>query len=213
MIHVRLAITLPRELMARVAKWATENQLGGAPEALVQLIERGLLAPTESPRRNRGHPVHWGDGRYILLEGLVFQIKRELEHKNGPGKPRVLDKQAIKALRKRYPDKWGVYPEKTLVARFYDARRRLYEICVAYDHDAATADWGDSRYMLLEDLSFRLSASSNARMGRVSPRLDEQAIKALRKRYPVKWGVYPEETLVAHFYDAQRRFARKLHRR
>jgi hypothetical protein len=100
--------------------------------------QRRRLAPTESPRRNRGHPVHWGDGRYILLEGLVFQIKRELEHKNGPGKPRVSDKQAVKALRKRYPAKWGVYPEKTLVARFYDARRRLHEICVAYDHDAAT---------------------------------------------------------------------------
>jgi hypothetical protein len=74
----------------------------------------------------------------MLLEDLVFQIKRELEHKNGPGKPRVSDEQAIKALRKRYPDKWGVYPEKTLVARFYDARRRLHEICIAYDHDAAT---------------------------------------------------------------------------
>jgi hypothetical protein len=73
-----------------------------------------------------------------LLENLVFQIKRELEHKNGPGKPRVSDEQAIEALRKRYPDKWGVYPEKTLVAHFYDARRRLHENCIAYDHDAAT---------------------------------------------------------------------------
>jgi hypothetical protein len=130
-----LAITLPHEIMARVAKWATEHGLG-ASDALVQLIERGLLAPAESPRR--GHPVHWGDGRYILLEGLVFQIKRELEQKSGPGTNPVSDKQAIKALRKRYPDKWGVYPEKTLVARFYDARRRLHKICVADDHDAAT---------------------------------------------------------------------------
>ena len=122
-----LAITLPCELMARVAKWATENQMGGAPEALVLLlIERGLLAPTtESPRRNRGQPVYWGDGRYLLLHGLVSQIKGELEHKNQPGMPRVSNKQAINALRTRYPTKWGVFPEKTLVARFYDAQRRL----------------------------------------------------------------------------------------
>jgi hypothetical protein len=104
------------------------EQLGGAPEALVQLIERGLLAPTESPRRNRGHPVHWGDGRYLLPHGLVSEIKGELEQKNGPGMPRVSDKQAIKALQKRYPDKWGAYPEKTLVVRFYDAQRRLRKI-------------------------------------------------------------------------------------
>jgi hypothetical protein len=122
-----LAITLPREVVARVAKWATEHQLG-ASEALVRLIERGLLAPTESPRRTRGHPIHWGDARYFLLEGLVFKIKRGLEHKNGPSKPRVSNKQAIKALRKRYPAKWGVYPEDTLVTRFYDARRRLRKI-------------------------------------------------------------------------------------
>jgi hypothetical protein len=122
-----LAITLPREVMARVEKWATEHGLG-VSEALVQLIERGLLAPTESPRRNRGHPVHWGDARYLLLHGLVSEIKGELEHKNGPGMPRVSDKQAIKALQKRYPAKWGVYSEKTLVARFYDAQRRLRKI-------------------------------------------------------------------------------------
>jgi hypothetical protein len=120
-----LAIALPRELMARVAKWATEHQLR-APEALVQLIERGLSTPPESAPR--GHPVHWGDARYMLLEGLVFQIKRELEQKNGLGKPRVSNEQAIKTLRKRYPANWGVYEQETLVTRFYDARQRLREI-------------------------------------------------------------------------------------
>jgi hypothetical protein len=133
-----LAITLPREIMARVEKWATEHGLS-ASEALVQLIERGLLAPPESPRRNRGHPVQWGDGAYLFLHGLVSQTKGELEHKNGPGLPRVTNKQAIEALRKRFPGKWwSKYSVNTLLSRFYDAQRRLLEIRAFYDHDAAT---------------------------------------------------------------------------
>jgi hypothetical protein len=129
---------LPRELMARVEKWATEHGVG-VSEALVQLIERGLLAPTESPRRKRGHPVQWGDGAYLFLHGLVSQTKNELEDKNGPGMPRVSDRQAIEALRRRFPGKWwSKYSVETLLARFYDAQRRLHEIRAAYDHDAAT---------------------------------------------------------------------------
>jgi hypothetical protein len=131
------AITLTREHMARVAKWATEHGLS-ASEAFVQLLERGLSDPPEP--RTRGQPVHWGDGRYMLLHRLVIQIKRELEHKNGPGKPRVSDRQAIKVLQSRHSDMWGAHPEDTLLSRFYDAQRRLHKICAAYDHDVPTTE-------------------------------------------------------------------------
>ena len=74
----------------------------------------------------------------MLLHRLVVQIKRELEHKNGSGKPRVSDRQAIKVLRNRYPAEWSVHPEKTLLSRLYDAQRRLHKI--SDDYDAATTE-------------------------------------------------------------------------
>lgn len=131
--------TPPRELMARVEKWATEHGLS-LSEAFVQLIECGLLAPPVVPRRNRGAPVQrWGDGAYLFLHGLVSQTKNELQDKNGPDLPCVSNRQAIEVLRKRFPDKWwSKYPVKTLLARFYAAQRRLHEICAAYDRDAPT---------------------------------------------------------------------------
>jgi hypothetical protein len=123
-----IAIAMPPELLARIRQWAVGRDLG-FQEAIHQLLDRGLRAPESSspPKPRRGKPVHWGDGRYILLHGLVLQIQHEMESKRKPHDPAVSVKRAIRALRARH-ENWEKYPEETLEARFYDAQRRLEKI-------------------------------------------------------------------------------------
>jgi hypothetical protein len=142
---------LSHDLIVRWVQWATQHQLGG-PEALRQVIERGLVP--DEPSRKPGTPRHWGDLRYMLLYDDVNQTMRDLESKRGRGLPRVTIETAVERLRKINPQRegydpktlpgtltrrreeydpkvtprWEGYDPKTLTRRYYEAEKRLKEL-------------------------------------------------------------------------------------
>jgi hypothetical protein len=122
-----LVVTLPREVMARVAQWALEHHVDG-PKAILQIIDRGLAAPEPERSRKRGQPRQWGDLLYMELYGNVSKILDELESKRKPYERRVTVEDAIGELRKRSPNRWQKYPQRSLVTRFYDAKKRIPQI-------------------------------------------------------------------------------------